>query len=494
MRRLTSHFGLDVLSVVFLSVCYGKADTEQMQIVEDFGKQDSAVRILLATDVASEGVNLHFCCNHLVHFDIPWSLITLEQRNGRIDRYGQERTPHIVYLVTRAKTEGVRDDLRILDRLIEKEEAAYKNIGDAATILKLYDSKQEEDHVEAGLSAGQSPEQILPDEPEDQGFLDLLLASEAVPIPEDCRGRMSSLYSDDLAFVRAAFDEIKTAEPDLPLPDFHPKLPSLTFSAPDDLWHRCQYLPRESLPKGREFLLTTDRDRVQRAIAEARRHSKEGESSWPKEQLLWELHPVMQWLLDKVMCRFQRHEAPLIMATKLGKGRAAYLFQGVLSNKCSQPVVVEWFAVHLRPGQPLAIGALEQLLAETGFEQGLANTGQESKLAGVVKDKLTEAVRAATRHMRELGAERSERLRQRVVEDRQRFEAWLERSSRQIEEDRNSYLAAYGGRVPRDKQERLQRRRNEVVRRKQQREQWLSDTFEVVGTPYLKLAAVFVGE
>jgi hypothetical protein len=70
----------------------------------------------------------------------------------------------------------------------------------------------------------------------------------------------------------------------------------------------------------------------------------------------------------------------------------------------------------------------------------------------------------------------------------------LEHSSEQIERDRNSYQAAYGGRVPRDKQERLQRRRNEVVRRKQQREQWLSDTFEVVGMPYLKLAAVFVGE
>jgi ERCC4-related helicase len=472
----------------------GLPDTDQMQIVEDFGKQDSPVRILLATDVASEGVNLHFFCNHLVHFDIPWSLITLEQRNGRIDRYGQARPPHIVYLVTRAKTQGVRDDLRILDRLIEKEEAAYKNIGDAATILKLYDSKQEEDHIEAGLSAGESPEQIVPDEPEDQGFLDLLLASEAVPIPDDCRGRMSSLYSDDLTFVRAAFDEIKTAEPGFQLPDFHRTLPSLTFSAPDDLWHRCKYLPRDVLPKEREFLLTTDRARVLRAIAEARKRAKQGETTWPREQLLWELHPVMQWLLDKVMCRFERHEAPVITAPTLRKGGAVYLFQGVLSNRRSQPVVVEWFAVHLRPGQEIMIGTFEQLLVDTGFDRGLANPGQTSPLLESCRSSLVEVVRAATEYMLELGAERSERLRQRVVEDRQRFEAWLERSTQQIDKDRTSYLAAYGGRIPRDKQERLQRRRNEVVRRKQKREQWLSDTFEVVGTPYLRLAALFVGE
>src|SRR5208282_1540013 len=165
-------------------------------------------------------------------------------------------------------------------------------------------------------------------------------------------------------------------------------------------WHRCQYLPRESLPKGREFLLTTDRDRVQRGIAEARKRSKEGESSWPKEQLLWELHPVMQWLLDKVMCRFQRHEAPLVMAPKLGKGRVAYLFQGVLSNKRSQPVVVEWFAVNLRPGQPFSVTAFGDLLSKTGFEGGLANTGQESKLGGVARSNLAGAVESAKQYMR----------------------------------------------------------------------------------------------
>jgi ERCC4-related helicase len=472
----------------------GLPDTEQMQIVEDFGKQDAPVRLLLATDVASEGVNLHFFCNHLVHFDIPWSLITLEQRNGRIDRYGQEKAPHIVYLVTTGKAEEIKDDLTILVRLIEKEQTAHKNLGDAATILRLYDARQEEDHVEAGLSAGQRPEQILPDQPEDQGFLDLLLGSGAVPPAEDCRGQVPTLYAEDLAFVKAAFDEIKAAEPGFQLPDFHPTLPSLTFTAPDDLWHRCQYLPRESLPKGREFLLTTDRDRVQRAIAEARRRAKEGESSWPREQLLWELHPVMQWLLDKVMCRFQRHEAPVILAPKLGKGRAAYLFQGLLSNKRSQPVVVEWFAVYLRPGRPLEVGPFGRLLGETGFEQGLANTGQESKLTGAMKVRLAQAVEAAKQHVRLLGEVRSERLRQRVEEDRERFEAWLARSRQQIDKDRTHYQAVYSGTVPRNLQERLQSRKRSIDERRQQRERWLTDTFTVVGTPYLKLAAVFVGE
>jgi ERCC4-related helicase len=471
----------------------GLPDTEQMQIVEDFGKQDSPVRILLATDVASEGVNLHFFCNHLVHFDIPWSLITLEQRNGRIDRYGQENTPHIVYLVTTGTAQDIKDDLTILMRLIEKEQTAHKNLGDAATILRLYDAHQEEEYVEAGLSAGQKPEQILPDQPEDQGFLDLLLGSDAAPPAEDCRGRTPTLYPDDLAFVKAAFDEIKAAETDFQLPDFHPTLPSLTFSAPDDLWHRCQYLPRESLPRGREFLLTTDRGRVQRAIAEARRRAKEGESSWPREQLLWELHPVLQWLLDKVMCRFQRHEAPVVVAPKLGKGRAAYLFQGLLSNKRSQPVVVEWFAVYLRPGRPLEVGPFGRLLGETGFEQGLANTGQESRLTGAVKGRLPQAVEAAKQHMRLLGEVRSERLRQRVEEDRERFEAWLARSRQQIDKDRTHYQAVYVT-VPRNLQERLQGRRRNIDERKQQRERWLTDTFTVVGTPYLKLAAVFVGE
>lgn len=67
----------------------GLSDEQQMACVEEFGLADTPVRVLVTGDVASEGVNLHRQCHQLVHYDVPWSLIRIEQRNGRIDRYGQ---------------------------------------------------------------------------------------------------------------------------------------------------------------------------------------------------------------------------------------------------------------------------------------------------------------------------------------------------------------------------------------------------------------------
>src|SRR5690606_6111821 len=65
----------------------GVSDVEQQEIVEAFKAESSPLRVLVTGDVASEGVNLHLQCHELVHYDIPWSLIRIEQRNGRIDRY-----------------------------------------------------------------------------------------------------------------------------------------------------------------------------------------------------------------------------------------------------------------------------------------------------------------------------------------------------------------------------------------------------------------------
>ena len=57
---------------------------------------DTPVRLLIATDVASEGVTLHYQCHLLIHYELPWNPNRLEQRNGRLDRYGQpEKTVNL---------------------------------------------------------------------------------------------------------------------------------------------------------------------------------------------------------------------------------------------------------------------------------------------------------------------------------------------------------------------------------------------------------------
>ena len=81
------------------------SDVEQQEIVENFGRTESPVRILVASDVASEGLNLHHLSHRMIHFDIPWSLLVFQQRNGRIDRYGQLLRPDIRYMLIESMNE-----------------------------------------------------------------------------------------------------------------------------------------------------------------------------------------------------------------------------------------------------------------------------------------------------------------------------------------------------------------------------------------------------
>lgn len=59
------------------------------------------VRIVLATDTASERVDLQRFCHRLVNYDLPFSPNRLEQRAGRIDRYGQKQVPLVYHFVGR---------------------------------------------------------------------------------------------------------------------------------------------------------------------------------------------------------------------------------------------------------------------------------------------------------------------------------------------------------------------------------------------------------
>ncbi|MBI2899237.1 MAG: DEAD/DEAH box helicase family protein [Planctomycetes bacterium] len=88
---------------------------EKSRIQEEFA--GSKARVLLATDAASEGLNFQHVCRRVIHFELPWNPNRLEQRNGRVDRYGQTREPRIRYMFFPDSPEDA-----ILHRLVGKIE------------------------------------------------------------------------------------------------------------------------------------------------------------------------------------------------------------------------------------------------------------------------------------------------------------------------------------------------------------------------------------
>ncbi|MBA7641001.1 RNA polymerase-associated protein RapA [subsurface metagenome] len=79
--------------------------------------------VLVATEAAGEGINLQFC-HLMINYDIPWNPNRLEQRMGRIHRYGQQREVFIFNLVARDTREGM-----VLERLFNKLEEIKEALG-----------------------------------------------------------------------------------------------------------------------------------------------------------------------------------------------------------------------------------------------------------------------------------------------------------------------------------------------------------------------------
>jgi len=475
----------------------GLPDVEQQRIVESFGSEDSKLRMLLCTDVASEGINLHFFCHHLIHWDISWSLITTAQRNGRIDRFGQEQQPVVRYLMLGTQDERVRGDLRIIERLIEKEKEAEKNLGDAAAILGLYEAEAEEEHVQAAMASDEDPEDVFRPQPdEDQpgavDFFELMLRDPSPPARSAGRcAEPATLYRDDLDFAREAFEEIADRDPLFRRPDFHPDQPSFTFIAPDDLKDRCQFMPQEALPERWEFLLTTDREAVLRSIESARQE----EGQWPRMHLLWELHPVTQWLTEKVLVGFERNEAPVLLTDGLEAGEGLYLFQGILSNRRAQPLIAEWFGLLWKEGKLAGdVWPLDRVLDTLGLRESLTNSGRSSQTASALQAGLLGAVAAARAYVDGLRRDRSEEMSRRLHDDLERLREWRNRALRAVEMPDSLFPELEARRLPRPLLERKQERQRHIQRLYEAREADLGNTFTAEPVAYVRLAAVFCAD
>ena len=109
-----------------VALIHGGLDYQERERQVEFFRRpaaDGGANYLVATDAAGEGINLQFCWL-MVNYDIPWNPARLEQRMGRIHRYGQTHDPVvIVNLVAGGTREG-----RVLKMLLEKLEAIREQL------------------------------------------------------------------------------------------------------------------------------------------------------------------------------------------------------------------------------------------------------------------------------------------------------------------------------------------------------------------------------
>ena len=325
----------------------GLSDTEQQAIIEDFGKEDSSVRLLLCSDAGSQGVNLHFYCNRMFNYDIPWSLIVLEQRNGRIDRYGQKKTPYIHYIIAESDIDGLKTDLHIVERLTQKEEVVYKTLGDAGSVMKLYDSNQEEQLVEQAIM--NQNESFLEDlDTKMAGFdFNTLFANQddstSVTITANPYETNLTIYPSEAKFYSDLFEQLSSAN-QIKTEDVTVQDGYLEILNTKDLNQILFDLPPESKPKVNQlFKLSLDKDLVQRAIEDARK--KKGE--WAEFQILNELHPVVKYYMTKLEASVDKDVALVAKTNRIPAKTSWYIFQAQVSNNLGQPVVADFLVVGL---------------------------------------------------------------------------------------------------------------------------------------------------
>lgn len=559
-----------------------RTEIELRNIQESFGREASPMRLLLASDAASEGVNLHYHCAQLFHFDIPWSLIRLTQRNGRIDRFGQKHTPHLHYLMTR--TREATADQHVMKRLVEKEQTATRQLGDVGAQLGLYDPEAEDRYLTEGVAAGRDVDELLPDAPlaagraeaqlsagdadddetasggaatttaepapgePEAGPLDLLALLTDIEEREAGSGRDAPDMGSVAAFEgRAASPDVAPSPPEVPAIDLvallaaheaaEAKAPPVEQLIADDptlypddhsflvaalrhlekhpvvgpaplVWesndthrtiritapepfrvHREPFLPAEAVPDNGTYQLVQSRAEVAKRL----RSALEGDGRWPDWHLLWEQHPLLEWLLDALAASYARLEAPVLRAPAVPKGSAFFLINALLYNTESQPVYAGWFAIESR-GAALAPAPVPfaELAERVGLTGDLVNPGKPSARLAALQALVEPVVGRAREIVAEQREEAMKGLRKRLRAEERRVAAWHARALESLNEQRARHEARQG-RVPVMLERKLRDEERTIERALRNHREWIA-RLQAAGAPYVRLVAVFSGE
>lgn len=471
---------------VIATIHGGMSDVNLMDCVERFSTGNAEMRMLIATDVASEGINLHHHCHHIIHFDLPWSIITLVQRNGRIDRFGQTENPVLRYLRVRSHEADFKGDETIFEKLVTKVEEINRSTRQGETVLKLYDEDAEQRYIaERGILAGNEAVLESPaDEadPEAAALEELLgligSGNNVVDLAKDptaetptskgslARSTTTALAAprmSDLDYFTRSYEYLAAANEQYPSLQRSGHLTLLT--PPDDLKRYlgqsrrrgdvllgASAIPGESWPADDLIRITDDVDKVNLAIKAARNTS----GYWSKEWLCAAGHPLMNWITEQMVTVMNRGQCPHLTSGKLARGEFAFCFIGAVSSDAGRPLVSDAHAVCFLTGGDVQTRPLGETLDRAGLD-GLTNDGAETKSAAA-KLLLHSAVEQSIEHLQQLGRKAIASLAEPIRAEQRRLRSWSSRRKEFL----NQKIESLGETHPRTSTRRRNRRNRKI--------------------------------
>lgn len=352
----------------------GMSDKELQRIVDEFGRAESPIRVIVASDVASEGINLHYLSHRLIHFDIPWSLMVFQQRNGRIDRYGQHEQPDIRYMLIDSENPKIKGDARIMEILVQKEEQALKNIGDPAMLFGKFNQEEEEEETAKAIEngVGEAFADQLDAGEEEFDPLELLMGLGEEDTVKIEYSDEETLFSD-LDYVKNALDVFTDTE-EIKYADLT-ATQGVEIKLTDNVKKKISKLmPPEAMPSDDYLRLSPDKVYCMKDMSRCMQNEL-AETAWPATQYLWKLHPIFNWIEDKAGVFYKRNEIPVLgLSNGLRANEIVYIIAGTIPNRKSTTVVDEWFGVYYKDNKFVQIFTMSEVMQKTHLNEKEPNT------------------------------------------------------------------------------------------------------------------------
>ena len=489
MRFLAENLQKDLgVSQNAIQTMYGGMNDKELQrIVDEFGRPESSIRILVASDVASEGINLHYLSHRLIHFDIPWSLMVFQQRNGRIDRYGQKETPDIRYMLIGSDNEKLHGDARIIEILVQKEEQAYKNIGDPAVLFGKFNQEEEEIEtakaIEGDVCAEDFESQLDTSEDEFDPFEMMMQAAASKEITKIEYSDEETLY-DDMEYIRSALSVFSDTE-SIEVKDMQ-SVKGLNIKLTDELKKKLEkVLPDEAIPSDGIMRLSPDVDFCKKEMTRCMANTL-SEVAWPATGFLWKLHPLFSWINDKAGILYRRGEVPFIaLADGISSREMLFIVEGQIPNRNSTSVVDEWFALSYIDGKYNGVLTMPDVIGKTHLTQDKlpnhkALTAEAVELG---ESLLPDVVKNANEIMEGKYREYKDRTDPYIYNELERLEALKEKH-------KDAQLSIFDLLGQQRKKSEKEREIDEMFNAFYD---WERDSIEIKNNPYIQIIAVVTG-